>query len=135
MKVRIELHKNAAGKFDGMRSQCAYCPWALVINDVLREPYSSIVIDRAAAAGESLDFLTRARVRADVGTIAHRSREAVDLLLNVHGAGSFAEANPMQRVWRDLETCSRHAVVNPEISTELYGRALLGVEEQITALI
>lgn len=92
-------------------------------------------IDRAAAGGEYLDFLTRARVRADVGTIAHRCREAVDLMLNVHGAGSFAEANPLQRVWRDLETCSRHAVVNPEISTELYGRALLGVEEQITALI
>lgn len=92
-------------------------------------------IDAAALAGEHLDFLTRARVRADVGTIAHRTREAVDLLLNVHGAGSFAEANPMQRVWRDLETCSRHAVVNPEISAELYGRALLGVEEQITALI
>lgn len=92
-------------------------------------------IDRAAASGDYLDFTTRARVRADVGTIAQRCREAVDLLLNVHGAGSFAEANPMQRVWRDLETGSRHAVVNPEIGFELYGRALLGVEEQITALI
>ena len=92
-------------------------------------------IDRAAQTGKHLDYLTRARVRADVGTIAHRTREAVDLLLNVHGAGSFADANPLQRVWRDLETCSRHAVVNPEISIELYGRALLGVEEQITALI
>lgn len=92
-------------------------------------------IDAAAASGDYLDFLTRARVRADVGTVAHRCREAVDLLLNVHGAGSFAEFNPLQRVWRDLETCSRHAVVNPEIGAELYGRALLGVEEQITALI
>ncbi|WP_067432791.1 acyl-CoA dehydrogenase family protein [Nocardioides jensenii] len=92
-------------------------------------------IDRAAASGEYLDFTTRARVRADVSTIATHCREAVDLLLNVHGAGSFAEANPMQRVWRDLETGSRHAVVNPEIGFELYGRALLGVEEQITALI
>lgn len=92
-------------------------------------------IDRAAASGEGMDFLNRARVRADVGTVAHRCREAVDLLLNVNGAGSFAEANPLQRVWRDLETCSRHAVVNPEISAELYGRALLGVEEQVTALI
>jgi alkylation response protein AidB-like acyl-CoA dehydrogenase len=53
----------------------------------------------------------------------------------VHGAGSFAEANPLQRIWRDLEVCSRHAVVNAEISKELYGRALLGVQEQVTALI
>ncbi|GAB3180235.1 alkylation response protein AidB-like acyl-CoA dehydrogenase [Micromonospora palomenae] len=92
-------------------------------------------IDRAAASGEYLDFDTRARVRADVGTVARSCREAVDLLLNVHGAGSFAEANPLQRVWRDLETGSRHGVVNPEIGFELYGRALLGVQEQITALI
>lgn len=92
-------------------------------------------IDAAAASGEYLDHLGRARVRADVGTVAHRCREAVDLLLNVHGAGSFADANPLQRAWRDLETCSRHAVVNPEIASELYGRALLGVEEQITALV
>ena len=92
-------------------------------------------IDRCAQTDDYMDFLTRARVRADVGTIARRSREAVDLLLNVHGAGSFAEANPLQRIWRDLEVCSRHAVVNAEISKELYGRALLGVEEQVTALI
>jgi alkylation response protein AidB-like acyl-CoA dehydrogenase len=92
-------------------------------------------IDRCAQTDTYMDFLTRARVRADVGTIARRSREAVDLLLNVHGAGSFAEANPLQRIWRDLEVCTRHAVVNAEISKELYGRALLGVPEQITALI
>ncbi|MDL4818517.1 acyl-CoA dehydrogenase family protein [Actinomadura opuntiae] len=85
-------------------------------------------IDEAAASGEYLDFLTRARVRADVATVVRRCREAVDLLLNVHGAGSFAEANPLQRVWRDLETGGRHAVVNPEIGYELYGRAVLGVE-------
>ncbi len=92
-------------------------------------------IDRCAQSGDYMDFLTRARVRADVGTIAKRTREAVDLLLNVHGASSFAEANPLQRIWRDLEVCTRHAVVGAEISKELYGRALLGVEEQITALI
>jgi alkylation response protein AidB-like acyl-CoA dehydrogenase len=92
-------------------------------------------IDRCAQGDDYMDFLTRARVRADVGTITRRSREAVDLLLNVHGASSFAEANPLQRIWRDLEVCSRHAVVNAEISKELYGRALLGVQEQVTALI
>ncbi|MDX6741677.1 acyl-CoA dehydrogenase family protein [Actinocorallia sp. A-T 12471] len=92
-------------------------------------------IDGAAAKGEYLDFRTRARVRADVATVAESCREAVDLLLNVHGAGSFAEANPLQRVWRDLETGGRHAVVNPSIGFELYGRAVLGVPEQITALI
>jgi 3-hydroxy-9,10-secoandrosta-1,3,5(10)-triene-9,17-dione monooxygenase len=92
-------------------------------------------IDTAAKGTEYLDFETRARVRMDVGTVATRSREAMDLLLNVQGAGSFAEASPLQQKWRDLETGSRHAVVNPAIASEAYGRALLGVKEQVTPLI
>lgn len=92
-------------------------------------------IDAAAKGTEYLDFQTRARVRMDVGTVATRSREAMDLLLSVQGAGSFAEASPLQQKWRDLETGSRHAVVNPAIASEAYGRALLGVKEQVTPLI
>ncbi|MFB9821834.1 hypothetical protein [Arthrobacter ramosus] len=92
-------------------------------------------IDTAAKGTEYLNFETRARVRMDVGTVATRSREAMDLLLNVQGAGSFAEASPLQQKWRDLETGSRHAVVNPSIASEAYGRALLGVKEQVTPLI
>jgi len=92
-------------------------------------------IDRAAAAEGYMDRLTRARVRMDVGYAARRCREAVDLLLSVQGAGSFAEANPLQRMWRDLETGSRHAVVNPLIAAEAYGREMLGLQEQVTPLI
>ncbi len=92
-------------------------------------------IDRWAMSGEYMPLLNRARVRMDTGYIARRSREAVDILLNIHGAGSFAEFNPLQRIWRDIETASRHAVVSPTVAGELYGRALLGVDEQITQLI
>ena len=92
-------------------------------------------IDRAARGGRYPDPLERTRVRMDVGVVVRRTREAMDLLLSTQGAGSFAEANPLQIKWRDLETGSRHAVVNPSISAEAYGRALLGVEPQITPLI
>ncbi|MFG3248814.1 acyl-CoA dehydrogenase family protein [Streptomyces sp. NPDC048187] len=92
-------------------------------------------IDSWAARGEYMPFETRARVRMDTGYVARRSREALDLLLSVQGAGSFAEANPLQRIWRDQETGSRHAVINPAIAGELYGRSLLGVQEQVTPLI
>ncbi|WP_329236806.1 acyl-CoA dehydrogenase family protein [Streptomyces sp. NBC_01460] len=92
-------------------------------------------IDTWAARGEYMPFETRARVRMDTGYVARRSREALDLLLSIQGAGSFAEANPLQRIWRDQETGSRHAVINPAIAGELYGRALLGIEEQVTPLI
>jgi alkylation response protein AidB-like acyl-CoA dehydrogenase len=92
-------------------------------------------IDQAAAAGVYLDRLTRARVRMDTGYVARQCREAIEILLSVNGAGSFAEGNPLQRMWRDAETASRHAVVNPDISQELYGRELLGLSTNITALI
>jgi hypothetical protein len=36
------------------------------------------------------------------------------------------------RFWRDLATASRHAAVSSSLSRELYGRALLGIEEQVT---
>ncbi len=92
-------------------------------------------IDQAAAAGVYLDRLTRARTRMDTGYVARQCREAIEILLSVNGAGSFAESNPLQRAWRDSETASRHAVVNPDISQELYGRELLGLDTNITALI
>ncbi|EXU68080.1 oxidoreductase [Streptomyces sp. PRh5] len=92
-------------------------------------------IDSWAARGEHMPFETRARVRMDTGYVARRCREALDLILSIQGAGSFAEANPLQRIWRDQETGSRHALVNPAIAGELYGRALLHIEEQVTFLI
>jgi alkylation response protein AidB-like acyl-CoA dehydrogenase len=92
-------------------------------------------IDEAAARGVYLDRLTRARVRMDTGYVARQCREAIEILLSVNGAGSFAEANPLQRMWRDTETASRHAVIGPEISQELYGRELLGLDTNITPLI
>jgi hypothetical protein len=41
----------------------------------------------------------------------------------------------MQRIWRDSETASRHAVISPAVSAEVYGRALLGITEGVTALV
>lgn len=92
-------------------------------------------IDSYAAQRTPMPLVNRTRVRMDTGYAARRAREAVDLLLSVHGASSFAQANPLQRIWRDLETGSRHGMVNPAVSTEMYGRALLGVEEQVTPLV
>lgn len=53
-------------------------------------------------------------------------RDAIDILLSAHGAGSFAEASPMQRLWRDAGTASRYAAPSPDIAAEVRGRALLG---------
>jgi 3-hydroxy-9,10-secoandrosta-1,3,5(10)-triene-9,17-dione monooxygenase len=92
-------------------------------------------IDGAAREGRLLDYVERARVRMDTGYVAETAREAIRILCSAHGASSFADANPMQRIWRDCEVASRHAVVHPEISAEIYGRALLGICEGVSPLV
>ena len=92
-------------------------------------------IDDATARGEYPDFPTRARVRSDTGYVAECITKAIDILLWAHGAGSFAEISPLQRIWRDSATAARHAVVSPQVSYEVYGKALLGLDETITPLV
>jgi alkylation response protein AidB-like acyl-CoA dehydrogenase len=94
-------------------------------------------IDDAAAAGETLSYVVRARVRADTAYAITKIREAIDALLSAHGASSFAEVSPLQRIWRDANTAGRHAVVDPLVNQEVYGKALLGIpyEDNITPLI
>ncbi|HEY4455326.1 MAG TPA: acyl-CoA dehydrogenase family protein [Pseudonocardiaceae bacterium] len=92
-------------------------------------------IDAAAATGSYPDVLARARVRADTGWAVQNITQAIDGLLFAHGAGSFAEVNPLQRIWRDSAVAARHAVILPSVSYEVYGKALLGRDDQITPLI
>ncbi|RLU99138.1 oxidoreductase [Streptomyces griseocarneus] len=92
-------------------------------------------IDEAAARAASLDILTRTRVRADTGYAIKNVLAAIHTLLDVHGGGAFADTNPLQRIWRDANAAGRHAVATPAVAMEIYGKALLGVEEQITPFL
>jgi alkylation response protein AidB-like acyl-CoA dehydrogenase len=92
-------------------------------------------IDRAAASGVYPDFLARTRVRADTGWAIEHITKAIDTLLSAHGAASFAEANALQRLWRDSTVAARHAVILPIVGYEVYGKALLGREDHITPLV
>lgn len=92
-------------------------------------------LDAAALARTDFDYVTRAQIRNDIGHAVRCCRQAADRLLDVQGASAFADANPLQRIWRDLATASRHGILNPDIAREIYGKALLGVEERITPLV
>ena len=92
-------------------------------------------VDRAAVRGVYPDMLTRARVRADTGYVVEKITQAIDKLLFTHGSAGFADASPLQRIWRDAAVASRHAVVLPPIGYELYGKALLGIKNDVTPLI
>ena len=82
-----------------------------------------------------MSYQERARVRMDAGHVAETAREAIRVLCSAHGASSFAESSPMQRWWRDSEIASRHAVLNPDISAQVYGRRLMGFTEGVTFLV
>jgi alkylation response protein AidB-like acyl-CoA dehydrogenase len=111
---------------------------AMTLDDaILHAHRAADDIDQWAARGEFMDYLTRARVRADTGWTSKRVREAISLILDAHGASGFADASPMQRIWRDANTAGRHAVVNTLVSEEVYGKALVGLgpEDQVTDLV
>ncbi|MEV8309806.1 acyl-CoA dehydrogenase family protein [Streptomyces flavidovirens] len=83
-------------------------------------------IDHFAAAGENPDVVTRARARMDSTQTAQLCREAMDTLLTAYGSSAFAESNPLQRIWRDINVGSRHAGFGMGIPQQVYGRALVG---------
>jgi alkylation response protein AidB-like acyl-CoA dehydrogenase len=92
-------------------------------------------LDRAAAEGRHPDLAARARVRIDTALVAKYCREAVELLVAAHGTSSLADANRLQRLWRDVHTASHHAITEWQVNLEVYGKALLGVEPNVTHLI
>lgn len=81
------------------------------------------------------DVAARARIRGDAAVALRAVNAALNTLLDANGAGSFAEVNRLQRIWRDSNVAARHAVVLPQVSLETYGKALLGIDEHITPII
>ena len=89
-------------------------------------------IDHSAARGELPDLLTRGRIRNNTGMIAELVKDGIDILMTTNGAGSFADANILNQIWRDAEIAGRHAYVTPEVGKEVYGRLLIGADDALT---
>ncbi|MGH8014243.1 MAG: acyl-CoA dehydrogenase family protein [Candidatus Binataceae bacterium] len=88
-----------------------------------------------AGAGVDMDSVTRARVRGDCGYAAELAREAVEMLVSITGGTAFPDSNRIQRHWRDVGVASRQSALITATDLEIYGRALLGVESNITAVV
>lgn len=71
--------------------------------------------------------MDRAELRVRIGHIVRESRNIVREVVEASGAHAHNLANPMQRAMRDLETLSGHTVFDLDVSTESYGRLLLGL--------
>ena len=92
-------------------------------------------LERAAGESRQLDVAARARVRMDTALTAKYCREVVETLVAAHGTSSFGDSNRLQRLWLDVHVASHHAITEWQINLEVYGKALLGVEPNVTHLI
>ena len=92
-------------------------------------------LDEAARGAIVPDYDARARMRMDAGIAAVNAREAVRIVCSAQGASSFGELNPLQRIWRDVEAASRHAVLNPEVAAEIYGKSLFGIRGTVSVMV
>jgi 3-hydroxy-9,10-secoandrosta-1,3,5(10)-triene-9,17-dione monooxygenase len=123
-----KLHPRA---IDAPGVQANIADAALLIDSaILHAARTARVVDRAIRAGTRMSPLAAVRTRVDAGYAARQIRTAVDKLLDVGGAGRFAEASPMQRIWRDLGTAIRHPAFATEIDREQYAMMLLGVDKK-----
>ncbi len=78
-------------------------------------------------SGETCPDIERAGLRVRIGHIVREARNIVRDVLEECGASAHSLDNPLQRALRDVETLSGHTVFDLDVSTESYGRLLLGL--------
>lgn len=133
---RAITHTSYRAQKDSATFQGSVAKAALTIDSAyLQAFHAAREIDQAAIEDRYPEVLERAHIRGHSGHVAQLCREAVDRLVSAHGASTFGESNKLQRIWRDLNVGSRHAFLNTEVNYEIYGKALLNVEPNITDLI
>jgi alkylation response protein AidB-like acyl-CoA dehydrogenase len=88
-----------------------------------------------AEAGEYPGPGERITIRGQVGWAVDCVTQAIDLLMSAHGSAAFADANPLQRFWRDQATAARHAHSLPSTGYEVYGKVLLGLEDEARGVL
>ena len=56
-------------------------------------------------------------------------------MIDRRGNSRLADWNRMQRLWRDVHVASHHASTEWQVNLEIYGKAMLGIEPNISHLI
>ena len=70
----------------------------------------------------------RVSARADLGAVCRLAKEAVDILATASGGSSIYSDQPIQRIARDVNAVTMHALMHPDTNAELHGRILCGLE-------
>jgi alkylation response protein AidB-like acyl-CoA dehydrogenase len=85
------------------------------------------LVDTKGSQNEQWTIEERARARADLGAVCKLGKEAVDILASASGGSSIFSDQPIQRIARDINAVTMHALMHPDTNTELYGRILCGL--------
>lgn len=91
-------------------------------------------IDAAASGIVPMPLAERARHRAGIGHAGHELVDAVNELCWLHGTAAFAENSLLGRMWRDINTGTRHASITAPMGYELHGNGLTGTDYISTKL-
>jgi 3-hydroxy-9,10-secoandrosta-1,3,5(10)-triene-9,17-dione monooxygenase len=67
------------------------------------------------------------RNRRDIAFAVWQARRGVERLVELAGARTVYDTEPLQSLWRDLLTISTHTVVSRHLSMVPYGRIQLGL--------
>lgn len=86
------------------------------------------IIDTAAQGTVPLSLSERARIRNFNAHATQNLADAVNDLAWLHGTATFAEANPLGRLWRDVNTGVRHAIAAAPLCYEIGGAGVLGID-------
>jgi alkylation response protein AidB-like acyl-CoA dehydrogenase len=123
-------------KADSVAVQINVAEAALKLETARLHTYRAVdEVDQAASSGSPLDYAARTHVRARTGFAAQHVLEAVNTLLDMYGAAAFADAGPLQRIWRDANVAARHAGLVPAVGLEVYGKSLLGISDRVSLML
>ncbi|AEB44514.1 MULTISPECIES: acyl-CoA dehydrogenase family protein [Micromonospora] len=86
------------------------------------------MLQRRADAGEEPTWAEKAAVRGQAGTAIQLVKEAVQDLHTIAGASALSKFAPFQRFHRDLLGLTTHGLMSPDMSLEVHGRVLVGLD-------
>lgn len=92
--------------------------------------HTADAMDEIVLSGRTTSEPEKAQNRADCAFAIKSCWSAVDLLASAHGTSTFAQGNPLERIWRNAGVAARHAGLAVRAADEIYGRSLLGLETQ-----
>lgn len=86
------------------------------------------LVDAKGAENAAWTIEERVGARADLGAVCRLAKDAVDILATASGGSSIYTDQPMQRIARDINAVTMHALMHPDTNDELYGRILCGLQ-------